>query len=174
MCSLLQICVQYCIDVAYVVEIKLNSFIHSQTVMIMIIIFFVHCATMISTIQWINVKTARHTSLNNDQYASKCDVGLHFTVKKQSFIYTIICLKSVCLATFAQCSSQFWLNRVGRCVKLIASTRGTFCHEFAPQFGLDFFIRQKNRKPLSPAYFDPRCGDKQRNWKRQNRGNSVV
>ena len=31
MCSLLQICVQYCIDVAYVVEIKLNSiqFIHS-------------------------------------------------------------------------------------------------------------------------------------------------
>ena len=25
MCSLLQICVQYCIDVAYVVEIKLNS-----------------------------------------------------------------------------------------------------------------------------------------------------
>ena len=37
-------------------------------------------------------------------------------------IYTIICLKSVCLATFAQCSSQFWLNRVGRCLKLIAST----------------------------------------------------
>ena len=27
MCSLLQICVQYCIDVAYVVEIKLNSII---------------------------------------------------------------------------------------------------------------------------------------------------
>ena len=89
-------------------------------------------------------------------------------------IYTIICLKSVCLATFAQCSSQFWLNRVGRCLKLIASTRGTFCHEFASQFGLDFFYMPKNRKPLSPAYFDPRCGDKQRNWKRQNRGNSVV
>ena len=29
MCSLLQICVQYCIVVAYVVDIKLNSFIHS-------------------------------------------------------------------------------------------------------------------------------------------------
>ena len=89
-------------------------------------------------------------------------------------IYTIICLKSVCLATFAQCSSQFWLNRVGRCLKLIASTRGTFCHEFASQFGIDFFYTPKNRKPLSPAYFDPRCGDKQRNWKRQNRGNSAV
>ena len=37
-----------------------------------------------------------------------------------------------------------------------------------------FFYTPKNRKPLSPAYFDPRCGDKQRNWNRQNRGNSVV
>ena len=91
-----------------------------------------------------------------------------------SCIYTIICLKSVCLATFAQCSSQFWLNRVGRCLKLIASTRGTFCHEFVSQFGLDFFYTPTNRKPLSPAYFDPRCGDKQRNLRRQNRGNSVV
>ena len=52
---------------------------------------------------------------------------------------------SVCLATFAQCSSQLWLNRVGRCIKLIAPTRGrpTFCHEFASQFGLDFFYTQK-------------------------------
>ena len=58
-------------------------------------------------------------------------------------IYTILCLKSVCLATFAQCSSQFWLNRVGRCLKLIASTRGTFCHEFASQFGLDFLYAKK-------------------------------
>ena len=54
-----------------------------------------------------------------------------------SDIYTIICLKSVCLSTFAQCSSQLWLNRVGRCLKLTASTRGTFCYEFASQFGLD-------------------------------------
>ena len=36
------------------------------------------------------------------------------------------------------------------------------------------FFTRKNRKPQSPAYFDPRCGDKQRNWKPQNRGNSVV
>ena len=67
-----------------------------------------------------------------------------------SLIYTIICLKSVCLATFAQCSSQFWLNRVGRCLKLIASTLGTFCHEFASQFGLDFFIRQKTANHCRP------------------------
>ena len=57
---------------------------------------------------------------------------------------------SVCLATFAQCSSQFWLNRVGRCLKLIASTRGTFCYEFASQFGLDFFIRQKTANHCRP------------------------
>ena len=31
--------------------------------------------------------------------------------------------------------SQFLIVRLGRCLKLIASTRGTFCHEFASQFG---------------------------------------
>ena len=89
-------------------------------------------------------------------------------------IYPVICLKSVCLATFAECSSEFWLNRLGRCLKLTASTRGTFCYEFASQFGVEFFYTPKNCKPLSPAYFDPRCGDKQRNWKPQNGGISVV
>ena len=53
-------------------------------------------------------------------------------------------------STFAQCSSQFWLNRVGRCLKLIASTRGTFCHEFASQFVLDFCIRQKTANRCRP------------------------
>ena len=43
-------------------------------------------------------------------------------------IYPIICLKFVCLATFAECSSQFLIVRLGRCLKLIHSTRGTFCH----------------------------------------------
>ena len=63
-----------------------------------------------------------------------------------SFIYPIICLKSVCLATFAECSSQFLIVRFGRCLKLIAPTRGTFCHEFASQFGLELFLYGKKRQ----------------------------
>ena len=43
-----------------------------------------------------------------------------------SFIYPIICFKFVCLATFTECSSQFLIVRFGRCLKLIASTRGLF------------------------------------------------
>ena len=79
-------------------------------------------------------------------------------------IYPIICLKSVCLATFAECSSQFLIDRLGRCLKLIASTRGTFCHEFASQFGLEFFYTRKNRKTtvVRPAAVDRRSvADKQ-------------
>ena len=41
--------------------------------------------------------------------------------KYNDTIYTIICLKSVCLATFADCRSQFLLDRLGRCLKLIVS-----------------------------------------------------
>ena len=62
---------------------------------------------------------------------------------------------SVCLATFAQCSSQVWLNRLGRCLKLIASTRGTYCHEFASQFGLDFLYTRKNSKPVARSPTGP-------------------
>ena len=66
-------------------------------------------------------------------------------------IYTIICLKSVCLsvclyvclATFADCRSQFLLDRLGRCLKLIVSSGSTSCHEFASQFGLAFFYTRK-------------------------------
>ena len=57
---------------------------------------------------------------------------------------------SVCLATFAECSSQFWLNRLGRCLKLIATTRGTFCHEFASQFGLELFLYAKKLQTSHP------------------------
>ena len=59
-------------------------------------------------------------------------------------IYTIICLKSVCRSTFADCRSQFLLDRLGRCLKLIVSYRGTSSHEFASQFGLEFFYTRKN------------------------------
>ena len=58
-------------------------------------------------------------------------------------IYTIICLKSVCLATFADGRSQFLLDRLGRCLKLIVSSGSTSCHEFASQFGLAFFYTRK-------------------------------
>ena len=57
---------------------------------------------------------------------------------------SLICLKSVCRSTFADCRSQFLLDRLGRCLKLIVSYRGTSSHEFASQFGLEFFYTRKN------------------------------
>ena len=83
-----------------------------------------------------------------------------------SVIYPIICLKYVCLATFAECSSQFLIDRLGRCLTLVASTRGTFCHEFASQFGLEFvYTRKKPQTTVArPAAFDCRSvADKQLN-----------
>ena len=62
-------------------------------------------------------------------------------------IYTTILLKSVCLSQLANCRSQFLLARLGRYLKLFVSTESTSCHEFASQFGLDFFIREKHSKP---------------------------
>ena len=66
-----------------------------------------------------------------------------------STIYTIIRLKYVSQATFADCRSQFLLDRLGRCLKLIVSYRGTSSHEFASQFGLAFFLYVKNIHKLS-------------------------
>ena len=43
---------------------------------------------------------------------------------KKAYIYTIILLKSVCR------SSQFLLDRLGRCIKLFVSTEGLSSHEF--------------------------------------------
>ena len=65
------------------------------------------------------------------------------SAKTLRIIYTIICLKSVCRSTFADCRSQFLLDRLGRCLKLIVSYRGTSSHEFASQFGLEFFYTRK-------------------------------
>ena len=56
------------------------------------------------------------------------------------------------------------LDRLGRCLKLIVSSRGTSCHEFASQFDLEFFIREKTPNQTRPngVYFkscmDPLCG----------------
>ena len=61
-------------------------------------------------------------------------------------ICTIISLKSVSPTTFADCRSQFLLDRLGRCLKLIVSYRGTSSHEFASQFGLEFVYTRKNYK----------------------------
>ena len=85
-------------------------------------------------------------------------------------IYPIICLKYVCLSTFAKCRSKFLVDCLGRCLKLIASSRGTFCHEFASQFGLEFVYTQKNRKPVArPAAVDRHSvADKQLNWNGHN------
>ena len=72
----------------------------------------------------------------------------------QWIIYTIICLKSVCRSTFADCRSQFLLDRLGRCLKLIVSYRGTSSHEFASQFGLEFVYTRKtyiNYRKVRPS-----------------------
>ncbi len=85
----------------------------------------------------------------------------YIPVQKHGYIYTIICLKSVCLATFADCRSQFLLDRLGRCLKLIVSYRGTSSHEFASLFGLEFFIREKTPKPQSARSLTVRATDRQ-------------
>ena len=72
-----------------------------------------------------------------------------YNIHIQVYIYTIIRLKSVSQATFADCRSQFLLDRLGRCLKLIVSYRGTSSHEFASQFGLAFFLYVKNIYKLS-------------------------
>ena len=58
-------------------------------------------------------------------------------------IYTIILLKSVCRR------SQFYLDRLGRCLKLLLSTEGPFSHEFASQFGLAIFLYAEKTHKLS-------------------------
>ena len=47
----------------------------------------------------------------------------------------------------ANCRSQFLLDRLGRCLKLFASTLGPSSHDVASQFGLaQFFLREKHPK----------------------------
>ena len=52
---------------------------------------------------------------------------------------------SACLSVLGNYRSQFLLDRIGRCLKSFLSTDSTFCHEFASQFGLEFFYA-KNTK----------------------------
>ena len=42
----------------------------------------------------------------------------------------------ICLSLFANGRSQFLLDRLERCLKLLVSIESTSCHEFASQFGL--------------------------------------
>ena len=60
-------------------------------------------------------------------------------------IYTIICHMSLS----ANCRSQFLLDRLGICLKLIVSSESISCHEFASQFDLEFFLFAK-KKPNLP------------------------
>ena len=80
----------------------------------------------------------------------------------------------VCLSAFADCRSQYLLDRLGRCLKLIVSSRGTSCHEFASQFGLEFFIREKNPNQTRPHVGSALRPDRQLNWKLQNRPSWVA
>ena len=64
-------------------------------------------------------------------------------------IYTIILLNSVCLSQLANCRSRFWLDRLGRCLKLFVSTDSTSCHKFASQFGLAIFYSRKTPKTIA-------------------------
>ena len=118
--------------------------LHTNThthIYIIITLYFIHvviiimwCSIYMHIVKWYSVHIFIYIILISDPLI---------------FIYPIICLKYVCLATFAECNSQFLIVRLGRCLKLIASTRGTFCHEFASQFGLELFLFGKNRKPRS-------------------------
>ena len=45
------------------------------------------------------------------------------TAERKKEIYTIILLKSVCLSAFANCRSEFLLNRLGKCLKLFVSLK---------------------------------------------------
>ena len=62
------------------------------------------------------------------------------------------------------------LDRFGRCLKLTDSSESISCHEFASQFGLEFFIREKPPNHSHPhvVYFDPLCGQIN-NWIRSRR-----
>ena len=52
----------------------------------------------------------------------------------------------VCLSVFANCGSQFLLDRIRRYIKLFVLTDRTSCYEFASQFGLYLVIRGKKPK----------------------------
>ena len=60
--------------------------------------------------------------------------------------YTISLLIRHSLSMFANCWSQFLLDRLGRCLKLSVSTDSTSCHEFASQFGLAFVYTRNTTK----------------------------
>ena len=52
---------------------------------------------------------------------------------------------------FADCRSQFLLDRLGRCLQLFVSSDSTSSHEFASQFGLAFFLYAKNILSRMPS-----------------------
>ena len=63
-----------------------------------------------------------------------------YQVQPCIWIYTII----LCLSVLANCRLQCLLGRIGRCLKLFASTDSTSCCEFASQFGLEIVLYAKN------------------------------
>ena len=73
-------------------------------------------------------------------------IHLFYFIIRHLIIYTIILLRYVCLSVFANCRSQFFLDRLERCLKLFVSSDSTSCHEFASLFGLAIFYAQKTSK----------------------------
>ena len=53
------------------------------------------------------------------------------------------------MSLFANCRSQFLLDRLGRCIKLILSSESISCYEIASQFGLEFVLYAKETSHLS-------------------------
>ena len=73
--------------------------------------------------------------------------GNRYIMDYKSLLHLYYNYHYVCCSMFANCRSQFLLDRIGKCLKLFVSTDSTFNHEFASLSGLDFFIRQKLPKP---------------------------
>ena len=56
----------------------------------------------------------------------------------------ILYIMSLNLSLFANCRSQFLLDRLGGCLKLFVSTESTSPYEFPSQFVLAMFLYAKN------------------------------
>ena len=89
-------------------------------------------------------KADKHCAIESQSCSSDC----YHAIITSKLIYTIILLKSVCLSVFANCRSQFLLDRLGKCLYLSVSSDSTSCDEFASQFALAF-LYAKNFHTLS-------------------------
>ena len=93
------------------------------------------------------------------------DNVLNFTYSKTCS--SIVCEKSthdlyyncltVCMSRFANCRSQFFLDRLGRYIKLLVSIVILSSHKFASKFGLAMFYRRNHRKTITKTESPREC-----------------